>query len=579
MPACARAGKRYLRDSHACLREMCSTSRVSENCLQTRSPDGSHLSDLSDAFSLTGPDCSRTKFDTLPDDVLRVVIGLLQYSAEPRRPSTLSGQALDNAADVYPLAVCSKRLRELIRCSVESLEIRWSDPVGGGIVGLFAPGLRRLSVHRHMQVDRFIASLDEHHTPLTTLSIAECTVDFIRLADALEAMVESLESFSLSFASGDGMPMVARALRRCSRLTELSMYGVAEITDELISDTFCQTLRAVSLGYLRNASLKNKTLETLAVRSSQLVRLELADLRWCAPDTLVRVCACLAPTLRVLSLKTMGVTDSHLRDIASHCVELRALSLHCRTSIGACLSADAVVNAVKRLSATLVSLECNGISHFSNMHVSCIVHAIPLLEELRIANSPLVSDTAVDAIVERLTGTITVLEMSRCAVSDASLRRIGEAAPPRLSSVKFTACHAAVALQDGIAADDDNRFPSITDEGVSDMLSGIGSILHTFHLEYISDRPGMSTGGLPDGLSAAGIAVAIVAHCPGIRTCCLTNLRPPANRRVLRARADLAMIEMEESLPLCALYVDQEALPAFAPISWERFSSGCASRR
>jgi hypothetical protein len=499
----------------------------------------------------------------LPDDCLLYILALLHESPTPALPSRLSGRSLDCAAESHSLASTCARLRRLFSGSVVSLSIQWNDPIGSTVATFFAKGLRHLAISQHTQAARFVQSVVDGKSPLRTLSLAECRIDHDALSSAIRNMRNSLTLLSLRYVEGPGMRKTLDAMSACTQLVDLTLHGMPDISHDSLVQVFLPQLRALSIGYLRHPTMRDETLRAVAVRCSNLVALELEDTRWASPRTVAETCISLSSSLCLLRLKSCSMSDDLLTMIFASTSRIGSVAVQDRR--GARISASALVQSCSVLGISLRSLDISGAAQLSDEHVVALVAQAPGLRELRIANSPLVSDVSLRAVATDLNATIEILDVLNCCISDAGLEFVGTVAPPRLRAIRFGGiCGGDETTTAGLASE--RSF--ITNYGVEELLRGVGQSLCAFYFESGSRNSQAAAGLGSTSLSAEGMAKSLAAHCPLLEVVSIEGLLPRLRQRVLRARAELALIMLEDAAPHCDLYVNNAASPPFVSVPW-----------
>jgi hypothetical protein len=515
-----------------------------------------------------GPSCipAARSLLSLPDDCLLYILALLHESSVPSLPSRLSGRSLDSAAESNALASTCSRLRNLFRGSVIALSINWRDPIGSTITKLFASGLRHLAVSQHSQASRFVRSAADESVPLKTLQLSECRVDHDSLSSALRGMRSSLITLSLCYVEGSGVLATLGAAATCSGLLDLTLHGMPDVSHQCLIRLFQPQLRALSIGYLRHPSMGNETLRAISTSCPSLVALQLEDTRWASPKCVADSCIALAPSIRLLSLKSCSMSDDLVHEILGACHRISAVTIQDRMATR--VSASSLVRCAGLRSCSLRSLDVSGNPHLCDEHVLSIVQQSPNLRELRVANSPLVSDISLRAIVTDLMTTIEIIDVEKCSITDSGLEFVGAVAPRRLRAFRFgTSGTPTVA---GGALD----WPVLSNHGVEELARGLGQSLRVIYLRCAARRGQGAASSLASGLSAEGVAKSLAMHCPHLEAVCIDGLLPPLRQRVLRARAELALIELEDAAPKCALYVDTAATPEFVSVTWRELVVG-----
>jgi hypothetical protein len=500
----------------------------------------------------------------LPDDCLLYILALLHESPTPASRSRLFGRSLDCAAESQSLASTCSRLRRLFRGSVVSLSIQWSDPIGSTVASLFAKGLRHLAVSQHAQAARFVQSVADGKTPLRTLNLAECRVDHEALGAAIRNMHNSLTVLALRYVEGPGMRMTLEAMSACTQLVDLTLHGMPDISHDNLVQVFSPQLRALSIGYLRHPTMSDETLRAIAKRCTNLLALELEDTRWASPMTIAETCISMSHSLCLLSLKSCSMSDRLLNMIFASSGRLGSVAVQDRR--GARISASDLVQSCSILGVSLRSLDISGTPQLCDEHIVSLVAQAPYMRELRVANSPLVSDISVRAIATDLRATIEILDVLNCSISDSGLEFVGSVAPPRLRAIRFggTCCWEDEATPVGLIGE----RPVVTNYGVEELLRGVGQSLRVFYFEIGSQNGQAAARPAYAGLSAEGMAKSLAAHCPLLQVVRIEGLLPRLRQRVLRARAELALIMLEEAAPRCELFVGKVASPAFVSVSW-----------
>jgi hypothetical protein len=505
----------------------------------------------------------------LSDDVLVRILQLLHGSTATGSMSVLKGRTLENSAESLSLANTCSRLRALFLSSVAGLEIDWHDFGGSGVLSLFAPRLRHLTVTRHVQSPLFVHVLAEASAPLQSLRLAACQVNYDALAEALSArMRTSLISFSLFFTSAcpgcSGVGLTLSALSLCTALRDLALHGIEDVTHDSLLRVLSKSpdLRSLSLGFLRHSSLGPRTIASIPAACAQLASLTLHDVRWAPTDDTVTLCTAISQSLRILSLEC-SFGDELLLQVVNACSNL--VSLSCSGSF-CMVSAAGYVAAVKILGAGLLSLDVHETAAVCDEDVLSIVSNAPRLRMLRLRGAWRVSDVGVSHVVSALRNTIEMLDITGCGYSNAALYELGQASAPNLQVLHIGTRRARSVIEYGTLMEVRQPPEPVSNAAIEELLRGCGSTLRRF--QYEGNREVSSGGNYAGGaFSVAGVARSLATHCPNLEVLSLLCICPKLRQRVDRARLELAIIELEENAKACVVYLDREA-PPFDSFKW-----------
>lgn len=505
---------------------------------------------------------------SLPDNVLLYIFSLVHQSKHPFRQTDLRSRKLEFAADSICLASTCTRLRNLLRGSVSSLCVSWDDQVGSRIVQFFAPGLSSLTISKHPKASDFVQGI--FGTQLRVLKLICCPVKHVVLTSAIHRLRATLQEFSMiSTTSADASDVNSSvtALSACRNLQSLSLLGIEGLTHSSFAGSLAEPLRELSFGSFYHGHLSDMTIHEIARRCPNLEAVALKDVTWAQPQTIVGMCETLGSQLLVASFENCSISDNMLRTIAEACPRICSLSVsdrHNNTS-----TVDGIVTTTRLLQPHLLSLKCDYILGVTNEAVREMIRATPRLVDLRLRHANLVTDSAIICLMQALKKTIEVLDVTGCAITDAGLRAIGQAAPAKLRifhmGTRPLPTQQTVLHQPPLAGIIRNSW--VSDEGINDMLKTTGDSLRRFQCESIPVRAGDLAGPCHE-VTIAGIAKSLAAYCKNLDTCCLLNLCPPLSEFVERCRARQAISALEKVAPHCTVYIDRES-PTVEPLSLE----------
>lgn len=540
--------------------------------------------------SQSPPTAPPPSLHSLPDAALHsILLSLLGVPSTPScyAPLYLRGRSLERAADVAALVRASSRARRLLRRSAAALDVHWDDCVGAGVVGFFAPALRRLSVSRHVQAPRFVDALSERRPTLEVLKLVACPVDHGALAKAVKAMEGTLREFAMEYVSAAGGSAKAgatcAALAGCGRLERVSLHGAADLPHASLVRVLreCGRLRALSIGYLRHASIGPGTLAAIG-ECEALETLALHDTRWASPADVMRACVSLGEGLRCLSLDgVQKFSDAELGGVVAGCPRLVGLTVRCDEP--GLVTAEGVVSAVAALSPNLRLLDVSGSVGVGDEEMSAIVAAAPGLRELRLRNATGCSNTAMFEIAGKLHRSLRVLDVTGTSLSDEGLAALGAARSLAALQIGTPAARRLpMAFMQPAAGGGAQRPAVISNVGVEELLRGCGRSLRRFSCQdlHAASPPLFGAGALQvfqNGggsagrplLSGTGIFRSLMHHCsPRLEAVVMQKMTPPLSARVDRARMNLRMIELEEACPNCTVWIDRES-PPLLPMTLE----------
>lgn len=504
------------------------------------------------------PHEARTALMDLPDELLSRVLHELagvQRGAHPGMPRVLSGRTLEDAESAFALACTCTRLRRLFRASVKGVALVWDSPVFINAIATLFRDLRAVSVRSHQRADSFLRTLAG--VSLAQLRLANCPAphgDLMTLARPGSLRVLDLQFVS----SGDASRLVRGLALHCRSLHTLGLRGMSDLTHDAVL-ALChasgETIRELSLRDLRNATVTDCTLHAVAYACPRVQTLVLDDIRNATAVGITTTCALFGESLCSLHVLRCGLRDDAIAMLPECCPNLVEFGLD-ESSAGPYSGAGALA-AIEKFGAQLTTVQISGARLLQNVDVRRVVELAPILERVDVRRNNQLTDSAM-AYISYLGPTLRVLNIKGCFITDDALECFA-ARCKRLQEVRLGGDGQLVTPEGARRIGED----ALSDDGMEKFLKGVGGALEIFEFET-PRRVARSTTGreyfTPVGvarLTAKALALSLAEHCPNLTLVEVNGLRPPVRERVLRARCELAFMELEDKLSGVVVALDR----------------------
>lgn len=502
----------------------------------------------------------------IPDELLERIFLALVGTTVPR---VLDTRAISQAEYAYNLASTCQALRQLFTSSFEQIALDWDTPVNiSALARLFGKHIRSVLIRRHAHADAFLEALADRPCQLERMSLWSCPAPQDALQKIVKDSCDTLKSLDLHFLEGnlhslrcDDINGLIQSLAvhtsNVERLTLHGMFGVTHNTIVSICASSGERLRHLGLRYLRNESVRDDTLASVASSCPGLQSITIEDVRNCTRNGIVRFCATYRSSLERVDISESGIRDEDVESLADVCPQVRSIGLARNGPLG--LTASCTLQVCKKLAEDLYSIRLWDLAFMTDIVLQELPSACPNLQHVSLRHYDDVTDIGVIFLCRALGKSLQTLDLKGCSITDDALRAIGNTCVClRVIRLGSDGCSPAITAA-GTVRNDNN---AISNEGMEALLKGVGANLRHFSWEtpmrYASwpQQPSLRAVGVAR-LSAKALAKTLITHCPKLRVVHITGLRPPLPDRVERARCDLAFFELETQLPDVVVCLDR----------------------